>query len=49
MKLQGFNYTGIENIKTESGNDVYYDLRGNRLSAPKHGLNIINGKKYVVK
>ena len=49
--LQGFNATGIENVKVESGkdNEVYYDLRGNRLNAPKRGLNIINGKKVIVK
>ena len=48
--LQGFDATGIENVKAEGGNaNIYYDLRGNRLDAPKRGLNIINGKKVMVK
>jgi len=43
--------TGIDNVKniTPNVNNHYYDLRGNRLSAPKRGLNIINGKKVIVK
>ena len=49
--LQGFNPTGIESVKRDAinGNNVYYDLRGNRLDAPKKGLNIIKGKKVIVK
>lgn len=47
--LQGFDASGIENVKAEGGNAVYYDLRGNRLDAPKNGLNIINGKKMIMK
>lgn len=49
--LQEGTPTGIENIKYSNGNtdDKYYDLRGNGLSAPKKGLNIINGKKVMVK
>lgn len=43
--------TGIESVKniTPNAKNCYYDLRGNRLSAPKRGLNIINGKKVIVK
>ena len=43
--------TGIDNVKNDimDGNSKCYDLRGNRLSAPKRGLNIINGKKVIVK
>ena len=42
--------TGIENVKANNkGEDKYYDLRGNRLSAPKHGVNIVNGKKVIIK
>jgi len=42
---------GIENVKTDGDdvNNIYYDLGGNRLSAPQKGLNIINGKKVIVK
>lgn len=49
--LQGFAPTGIDNVKNDilNGNSKCYDLRGNRLSAPKRGLNIINGKKVIVK
>ena len=49
--LQGFDPTGIESVKRDwtNGNNVYYDLKGNRLDAPKKGLNIINGKKVIVK
>ncbi len=43
--------TGIDNVKNDimDGNSKCYDLRGNRLGAPKRGLNIINGKKVIVK
>lgn len=42
--------TGINNVKAKKKNTgEYYDLRGNRLSAPKRGLNIINGKKVIKK
>jgi len=43
--------TGIENVKNDiiNGNAKCYDIRGNRLTAPKRGLNIINGKKVIVK
>lgn len=49
--LQEGNPTGIDNIRNyvADGNNKCYDLRGNRLSAPKRGLNIINGKKVMVK
>lgn len=49
--LQGFDPTGIDNVKNDilNCNRKCYDLRGNRLSAPKRGLNIINGKKVIVK
>lgn len=43
--------TGIESVKSIPPNakNCYYDLRGNRLIAPKRGLNIIKGKKMIVK
>lgn len=48
--IQGFEYTGVETIKANNkSTDKYYDIRGNQLSTPKHGLNIINGKKVIVK
>ncbi|MCH5301667.1 MAG: leucine-rich repeat domain-containing protein [Prevotella sp.] len=47
--LQGFDPTAIKGAKAENGYGVYYDLRGGRLSAPKRGLNIIKGKKVMMK
>jgi len=49
--MQGFAPTGIDNVKNDimDGNSRCYDLRGNRLCAPKRGLNIINDKKVIVK
>ena len=42
--------TGISRVAVESGNDVWYNLSGQRISAPtKKGLYIKNGKKIVVK
>lgn len=42
--------SGIEEIfNTTSSKTNYYDLHGRRLQAPKKGLNIINGKKVVVR
>ncbi|MCH5311983.1 MAG: hypothetical protein J1E57_08530 [Prevotella sp.] len=47
--LQGITSTEIESVKANKNrNKVYYDLNGNRLKAPKKGLNIINGKKVIV-
>ena len=47
--LQGDPTLGVEKINTKSNAEaVYYDLRGNRLNAPKRGLNIINGKKVMM-
>ena len=44
------NPTGIKAIEnTQSKNTTIYDLNGVRLSEPKKGINIINGKKVVIK
>lgn len=51
QNIKGFAPTGIIGIEAD-GNDkrnVYYDLNGRRLSAPRKGLNIINGKKVIIK
>lgn len=41
---------GIGEVEAaESGVDVIFDLQGRRLSAPVKGINIINGKKILVK
>ena len=34
---------------TIHGSDTYYNLNGQRLSAPQKGINIVNGKKVVIK
>ena len=48
--LKGFDATGLESVKAANGDaNTYYDLQGNRHHAPKRGLNIINGKKVMVK
>ena len=42
--------TGINVVRnTEDNKSVIYDLNGVRQSEPKKGINIINGKKVVVK
>ena len=44
------NPTGIKTIEnTQSKNTTIYDLNGVRQSVPKKGINIINGKKVVIK
>ena len=42
--------TGIKVIEnTQNKNATVYDLNGVRLSEPKRGINILNGKKVIVK
>ena len=50
-ELQEFDPTGVETIKADGKNikDSYYDIQGRKLNAPKKGLNIINGKKVLIK
>ena len=45
------NTTGIENIRTidQDGTERWYDLSGRRIASPTKGVNILNGKKVVVK
>lgn len=48
--IRTFDTTGITDVEADThGKNVYYDLSGRRLSAPKKGLNIINGRKVMVK
>ena len=49
MSLEGT--TGIEQLRTidSDGTERIYDLNGRRLSAPTKGINIINGKKVIIK
>ena len=42
--------TGIQQIQSDvKSNGDYYDLKGRRVSTPKRGLYIVNGKKVVIK
>ncbi len=42
--------SGIKLIETNNANKVnIYNLRGQRLTAPQKGINIIGGRKVVVK
>ena len=44
------NTTGIASIERQpAGDNVYYDLRGQRVANPTKGLYIVNGKKVVIK
>lgn len=44
------DYTvGVNAVKTATDNAVIFNLKGQRLSQPAKGVNIINGKKIVVK
>lgn len=43
--IQVVNGSGLKN----QSSDTYYNLNGQRLSAPKKGINIVNGKKVVIK
>lgn len=48
--IRTFDPTGIDDVEADTHHkNVYYDLSGRRLSAPKKGLNIINGRKVMVK
>ena len=46
--------TAVNNVQEQdhdawSGNDDVYNLQGQRVSAPRKGIHIINGKKVVIK
>ena len=41
--------TGVETITTIGQSSAIYILSGNRIASPRKGVNIINGKKYIVK
>ena len=41
--------TGIQRLTPILSEGVYYDLSGRRVLAPKKGLYIMNGKKYIIK
>lgn len=42
--------TGVKAIeKTQSANNAYYNLAGQRVAQPQKGLYIVNGKKIIIK
>ncbi len=45
----GRTATGVSEVKLNSDNAEIYNLNGQRVAAPQKGLNIINGKKVVIK
>lgn len=49
--LQEKDLAGIETVVADDCNtdNVIYDMQGRRLDAPKAGLNIINGKKVMIR
>lgn len=51
LNTKEFDPAGINNvtIDEENGEKVIYDLNGRKLNAPQKGINIINGKKVMVK
>ena len=41
--------TGIANISDPLPDKIIYNLQGHKLSKPQKGINIINGKKVLIK
>lgn len=41
--------TGIREIETDSANEAVFNLAGQRIQKAQRGINIVNGKKVVVK
>jgi len=50
LKLIGYDYTSVESI-LEDGytTKVIYNLQGQEISSPVKGVNIIDGKKYLIR
>ncbi|MBQ9093729.1 MAG: leucine-rich repeat domain-containing protein [Prevotella sp.] len=51
LQEKDFTGTGIDavELKKATSDAKYWDINGRRLSAPKRGLNIFNGKKVMIK
>lgn len=49
--IQGVPFTGIADVNAgnKNVNQNYYDINGRNLSTPTKGLNIVNGKKVILK
>ncbi len=50
VHIEEGNPAGIKVVENTTNNNItIYDLNGVRLSEPRKGINIINGKKIIVK
>lgn len=55
LTLEGYDPTGIGEIRTDNtpidnpASDVIYDLYGRRVSHPRRGIYVVNGKKILFK
>ncbi len=50
MGLSAGTPSGINSVSLQTtGNNVYYNLNGQRVSTPTHGVYILNGKKVLMK
>lgn len=45
----GSGSNGITTVDADKSAPVYYNLRGQRLTSPQKGINIINGKKVLIR
>lgn len=41
--------SSVQSVKADNGDDKVYNLQGVKLNSPQRGINIVNGKKMVVK
>lgn len=41
--------TAIQEVKESTADGIYYNLQGQRVSQPRHGIFVNNGKKVIVK
>jgi len=48
MRVSG-GTTGIDAVRTEQQGGVYYNMQGQRVASPSHGIYIVNGKKVIMK
>ena len=53
VKVEPANAVGIHSVNVEStgssGHSVFYNLQGQRLNKPQKGVNIVDGRKIVVR
>jgi hypothetical protein len=41
--------TGIQDVGTETGKTVIYNLAGQKMEKPQRGINLVNGRKVILK